>query len=586
VPEPAEPAEAAGDRVRVDNGRSLASDVVMIRRTLGFALVAVLLVGTWTGPAAAQDPVGRRIASMSLAEKVGQMVVSYVYGDNATTVSAADAAANQAVFGADVSTGAQAVAKFHLGGVIYFSWSHNLTGPAQIAALSNGLQSAAMADTGIPLQISTDQEGGVVNRIGAPLAVSPGNMAIGATFDPRNAYRAAQVSGTELRALGINVVDAPVVDVNTNPLNTADGVRSFGDRTVPVAVHSAAAVQGYRAAGIGTQAKHFPGLGDTTVNTDNGVAVTDESRDQIMATHVPPFQAAIAAGATSVMAAHIIAPSLDPSGTPASLSKPIITGLLRGTLHYDGVVITDALEAAALAGYTNEQIVIDAVNAGVDELLMPRDVPGAVRALIDAVGAGTISEARIDRSVRRILQTKTYQPYVPEQPVVGTPGHLATMAGIAADSITELRNAVLPLRPGQNILVTGWGASTTTNLAAALGASRVYTGSPSEAVIAQAVAAAQAADVTVVTTYNAWGDTNQQNLVQALLATGKPIVVASVGGPYDIASFPQAPTYLAAYDYQPVSVTALAAVLRGEARATGRLPVTIEGLFPYGSRLN
>jgi beta-N-acetylhexosaminidase len=145
---------------------------------------------------------------------------------------------------------------------------------------------------------------------------------------------------------------------------------------------------------------------------------------------------------------------------------------------------------------------------------------------------------------------------------------------------------VLPLRPGQNILVTGWGASTTTNLAAALGASRVYTGSPSEAVIAQAVAAAQAADVTVVTTYNAWGDTNQQNLVQALLATGKPIVVASVGGPYDIASFPQAPTYLAAYDYQPVSVTALAAVLRGEARATGRLPVTIEGLFPYGSRLN
>jgi beta-N-acetylhexosaminidase len=423
----------------------------------------------------------------------------------------------------------------------------------------------------------------VVNRIGAPLAVGPGNMAIGATFDPRNAYRAAQVSGEELRALGITEVDAPVVDVNTNPLNSADGVRSFGDRTIPVALNSAAAIGGYRAAGIGTQAKHFPGLGDTTVNTDNGVAVTDESRAQILTTHVPPFLASIAAGATSVMAAHIVAPSLDPSGAPASLSKPIITGLLRNQLHYNGVVITDALDAAALNGYTDGQIVLDAVNAGVDQLLMPRDVPGAIQTLIDAVGNGTISESRIDQSVRRILKTKTHDPYVPAQPAVGTPDHLATMAGIASHSITKLRGAALPLRPGQKVLVTGWGVSTTTNLAAALGAARFYTGSPSDAVIAQAVTAAQAADVTVVTTYNAWGDTTQQKLVNALLATGKPIVVASVGAPYDIASFPTAPTYLAAYDYQPVSVTALAAVLQGKAKTTGHLPVTIKGLFPYGA---
>jgi beta-N-acetylhexosaminidase len=557
-----------------------------MRRMTGSAAVVLLLTTSLAaGSGASRDPIGQRIAGMTLAEKVGQMVVSYVYGDSATAPAAADVAANQAIFGADVSTGAQAVAKYHLGGVIYFTWSHNLTAPAQIAALSNGLQASAMADTGIPLQVSTDQEGGVVNRIGAPLAVSPGNMAVGATFDPGNAYRAAQVSGTELKALGINVVDAPVVDVNTNPLNSADGVRSFGDRTVPVAAFGVAAVRGYAKAGIGTQAKHFPGLGDTTVNTDNGVAVTDETRAQILATHVPPFRAAIAAGATSIMAAHIVAPALDPSGAPASLSRPIVTGLLRGTLHYDGVVITDALEAAALAGYSNEQIVLDAVNAGVDQLLMPRNVPGAIQALIDAVGTGAISEHRIDQSVRRILKTKTYAPYVPGPPVVGTEGHRATMAAIAAKSITELRNAALPLTPGQKILVTGWGASTTTNLAAALGATRFYTGSPTDAVIAQAVAAARTADVTVVTTYNAWGDRTQQDLVKALLATGRPIVVASVGAPYDLAYFPAATTYLAAYDYQPVSVTALADVLLGRAPATGRLPVTIEGLYPYGSRL-
>jgi beta-N-acetylhexosaminidase len=546
----------------------------MIRRLVGFLSVVVLAVTAGEAPASAAKP-------MTPAEKIGQMIVAYVYGESATTVSAADAAANQAAYG--VSTPAEVVAKYHLGGVIYFTWSHNLTSPPQIAALSNGLQRAAMADSGIPLQISTDQEGGVVNRIGAPLAVSPGNMAIGATFDPRTAYDAAKVSGTELKALGINAVDAPVVDVNTNPRNAADGVRAFGDRTAQVSIFGVAAERGYRAAGIGTQAKHFPGLGDTTVNTDNGVAVTDESRAQIMATHVPPFRAAIAAGAQSIMAAHIVAPALDPSGKPASLSRPIVTGLLRGTLGYDGVVVTDALEAAALDEYTNEQIVLDAVNAGVDQLLMPRNVPGAIRALTDAVAAGTLSERRIDQSVRRIRRTKTYSPYVAEPPVVGTPEHQATMAGIAARSITALRTAALPLRPEQKILVTGWGASTTTNLANALAATRLYTGSPTDAVIEQAVAAAREADVTVVTTYNAWGDATQQKLVRALLATGKPIVVAAVGAPYDIASFPAATTYLCTYGYQPVSMTALADVLLARKPARGHLPVTIDGLFRYGA---
>ncbi len=547
----------------------------MIRKVL--AGLAVLALTTGAAQPAKAD-------GLTLEEKIGQMIVGYVYGENATQVSAADAAANQAAY--KVDTPAEAVARYHLGGVIYFTWSHNLTNPPQIAALSNGLQRAAMADTGIPLQISTDQEGGVVNRIGAPLAVSPGNMAIGATFDPRTAYDAAKVSGTELKALGINVVDAPVVDVNTNPRNAADGVRAFGDRTGQVSLFGVAAERGYRAAGIGTQAKHFPGLGDTTVNTDNGVAVTDESRQQILTTHVPPFAAAIAAGAQSIMAAHIVAPSLDPTGTPASISKPIVTGLLRGTLHYDGVVITDSLEAAALNDYTNEQIVVDAVNAGVDQLLMPRDVPGAIQALTDAVHDGRISERRIDQSVRRILKTKTYSPYVTEPPVVGTEAHLSTMSGIAARSITALRTAALPLRAGQKILVTGWGVSTTTNLANALAATRLYTGSPSDAVIAQAVAAANQSDVTVVTTYNAWSDPAQQKLVKALLATGKPIVVASVGGPYDIAYFPEATTYLCAYDYQPVSVTALADVLLGRRTAPGHLPVTIEGLFPFGAGAN
>jgi beta-N-acetylhexosaminidase len=374
-----------------------------------------------------------------------------------------------------------------------------------------------------------------------------------------------------------------------------------------VSVFAAAAVAGYRTGGVAAQAKHFPGLGDTTVNTDNGVAVTDETRQQIMDIDVPPFRAAIAAGSPSIMVAHIVAPALDPSGLPASLSQPIVTGLLRDTLHYDGVVVTDALSAAALAGIPANEVILDAINAGDDELLMPTDLPGAVRTVLDAVRAGTISEARIDQSVRRILRMKERlglfdDPYTTSARVsstVGSAANLQAMADAARRSITLLRNGsgTLPLHPGtgQQVLVTGWGVSTTQNLTNALTARgvntrRLWTGSPSAAVITQAVAAARQADVTVVTTGNAWADGTQQNLVNALLATGKPVIVAAVNGPYDIAYFPSASTYLAAYDYQPVSVTALADTLLGT-NPTGRLPVTIrtadgsQVLFPYGSHL-
>jgi beta-N-acetylhexosaminidase len=583
----------------------------MLRRTLLSVLTVAAMLATAT-PAFAATPdtrLDQRIravmARMTLPEKVGQMFVSYVYGDTATTQAPADVAANRARYGPDVDNGAALLARYHLGGIIYFTWTGNLANPQQIAALSNGLQQAATADHGVPVQISTDQEGGVVNRIGPPAAVSPGNMAIGATFDPTTAYRTASVSGAELRAMGINLDDAPVVDVNTNPRNSADGPRAFGDRTSVVSAFAAAAVAGYQHGGVAAQAKHFPGLGDTTINTDNGVAVTDETREQIMRTHIPPFRAAIAAGTRSIMAAHIIAPALDPSRRPASLSRPIVTGLLRDTLKYDGVVVTDALDAAALADIPHDQVILEAIDAGIDELLMPPDLPGAVRTVLDAVAAGTISPARIDRSVYRILRMKMElglfdNPYTTPDRVtstVGTPAHLATMADAARRSITLLRNndRVLPLAPGQHVLVTGWGVSTTQNLATALTAGglvtqRLWTGSPAPDVIAQAVAAAQANDATVVTTSNAWGDTTQQHLVTALLATGKPVVVVSVGGPYDIAYFPSAPTYLAAYGYQPVSTTALADVLLG-AGPTGRLPVTVRTatgdrvLFHYGTGL-
>ncbi len=467
-----------------------------------------------------------------------------------------------------------------------------------MATLSNGLQQAAADNHEAPLLISTDQEGGNVTRIGAPLAVSPGNMAIGASFSPVDSYAMSNATGQQLAALGINVDDAPVVDVNTNPANSADGPRSFGDRAGMVSLLSAASVLGYQRAGIAATAKHFPGLGSTSVNTDNGVAVTDETVQQFERNDLPPFRAAIAAGTDEIMAAHIIAPALDPSGAPASVSAPIVTGWLRNRLHYDGVVVTDALSAAALESIPSDQRALRALEAGDDVLLMPEDLPASIAAIRSAVQSGEVSESRLDASVLRILRLKEKLGLFRNAMVdasaapsrVGTPAQLATAARTASDSITLVRNAnaTLPLAPntGKHVLVTGWGSGTTQTLADSIAThgvttQRLYTGSnPSQSLIDSAVAAARASDDVVVTTDNAWADPGQQALLQALEASGTPVVVVALGGPYDLAYVPDAPTFVAAYGYQPPTLDALVADLFG-AQPKGHLPVTVRS--PDGS---
>ncbi|SCG64767.1 glycoside hydrolase family 3 protein [Micromonospora coxensis] len=561
------------------------------------------------GGPAPDDPVDRRIrtvmAEMSLAQKVGQMFVLQVNGDTATTTNPTDVAANQALYGSDVRNGAELLAKFHPGGIIYFTNTNNLNNPQQVALLSNGLQRAASADHGVPLQISTDQEGGVVTRIPPPSAISPGNMAIGATFDRDVSFSTAAVTGRQLRAMGINMDHAPVVDVNTNPRNTADGTRAFSDRTETVSAFGAAAVLGYQGSGVAATAKHFPGLGDAEANPDTGIAVVDATREEMLRTHIPPFRAAIAAGVKSIMPTAVIVPALDPSLTPAILSRPIVTGLLRDTLHYDGVVVTDALRADALAAIPQEEVILGAIRAGNDELLLPTDPPAAIATVLDAVRTGAVSRHRIDQSVYRILRMKAElglfdDPFTTSEAVdstVGTPAAQQVMADAARRSITLLRNQAgvlpLPANSGRHVLVTGWGVNAVPSLANQLSskglvATPMWTGSPDQQTIRQVVAAAGASDVVVVLTNNAWGDVNQQNLVTALLATNTPVVTVSVGGPYDIAYFPAAPTYVAAYGYRDVSLVALADVLVG-AEPVGRLPVTVRTpddtrvLYPYGS---
>ena len=589
------------------------------RSAIGVTWAAALaLVATGTVPAQAapgNDPPGQdaRVAaalhSMSAKEKVGQLFIQNVYGSDATTPDAR----NMPLYG--VASPAEVVAKYHLGGVIYFAWTDSVKNPAQITGLSNGLQKAATeSGANVPLMIATDQEQGVVTRIGPPATQFPGSMALGAGRSIDDARTAAAITGQELKAMGINTNFAPDADVNVNALNPVIGTRSFSSDPTLVSSMVAAQVNGYQKdAGIIATPKHFPGHGDTATDSHTGIPIITHTKAQWEQIDAPPFKAAIKAGTNMIMSGHLVVPALDPSGDPATLSQPILTGILRGELGFKGVIITDALGMQGVRDkYGDAEVAVRAVLAGVDSLLMTPDMDAAYAAVQAAVASGRISEKRLNESVSRILLLKLKQGILlhPDtdpsrlDSVVGTPAHLATANAITDRTTTVIKNddAALPMvASGKKILVTGYGAATTTTLADALTrrnatVTRAVTGAaPTDAAIADAVTKAADQDVIVVTTMKAWDTTvtdklgGQKKLVKALLATGKPVVVVAVRDPYDIAYLPGVKTYLATYSYSPVAIESAVRVIVGEVAPSGKLPVDVPvagdpttTLFPFG----
>ncbi|GAA1436161.1 glycoside hydrolase family 3 protein [Microlunatus lacustris] len=584
----------------------------------GAALVLGLTALTATPAEAGRDGhdrqsrwVQKTLQRMTLEQKVGQLFVPYVTGGTADTASPV----NLERFG--VATPAEAVRKLHLGGVIYFAWSDNTQNPEQIARLSNGLQRAALAPTGrgrhrspaIPLTIATDQETGIVARVGPPATQFPGAMALGASRDRRATRDTYAITGTELRALGINTDYAPVADVNINPANPVIGVRSFSSRPDLVAEHVTAAVQGLQRDGeVSAVAKHFPGHGDTGTDSHHDLPVITHTRAEWERIDAPPFKAAIAAGVDSIMTAHISFPQLEPNGDPSTLSKKVLTGLLREELGFRGVIATDSLRMEGVRKmYSDAEIAIRAVEAGADVLLDPQQPVVQYQAVLDAVEDGRLSERRIDQSVRRILTMK-YERGVVDDPVVkvkrvartvGTPAHLARAQQVtdATPTLVTDEADLVPL-PSGSTLVTGSGATGIPLLSQKLTArghraEGFVTGStPTAATTADAVARAAAHDTVVVMTSSATRSPAQQALVAALLKTGKPVLVVAVANPYDISVLPGVQSYLVTYSTTPVAVESLARLLDGATTPRGKLPVDIPRadhpgtvLFPFGTGL-
>ncbi|MEU7158115.1 glycoside hydrolase family 3 protein [Streptomyces chrestomyceticus] len=587
--------------------------------TGGGAVHAVASGPRAAGAADARARAARLVSRMNLEEKVGQLFVMRVYGHSATDPDPADAETNRKEMG--VSNAAELVAKYHLGGIIYFGWAHNTREPHQIADLSNGIQRAAAAQrVPVPLLISTDQEHGIVARIGAPATLFPGAMALGAGRSREDARTAGRIAGEELYAMGIRQDYAPVADVNVNPANPVIGVRSFGSGPKAVARLVTAQVQGYQRAGVAATAKHFPGHGDTDTDSHVGLPYIRHTAEDWERLDAPPFRAAIEAGIDSIMTAHIVVPAFDASEDPATLSRPILTGVLRERLGFDGVVVTDSLGMQGVrTKYGDARVPVLALKAGVDQLLNPPDIAVAFASVLKAVRTGELTERAIDEKLIRIFLLKERRglfddPYTTHRAVersVGTRRHLATADRIADRTTTLLVNdgGLLPLsrRAQRRLLVagadaaspSGTGGPPTKVLAETFNqlgftATALPTGTaPTQELIDRTVAALRTQDAAIVTTYNVTASSSQRALVEALLGTGKPVVQVAVRNPYDIAQLPGVRAALATYSWTDVELRAAARVIAGRRDPEGKLPVPVmradapgSVLYPVGHGLS
>ncbi len=503
---------------------------------------------------------------------------------------------------------ARAIRERPVAGVTLF-YEHNVESIAQVRALTAALQAASPSH----LLIAADQEGGQLIALGAETTQFAGPMALGAAGSAELAEQVARATALEMRAVGVNVNYAPCCDLATNPANAALGIRSFGDDPETVAELVEATVRGLQAEGVAATLKHFPGAGDIDVDTHHALATVDADTDTLLSRELAPFRAGLEAGAHLVMAGHFALPAFDGDAPlPASLSRAVITDLLRDEMGFEGLAITDALDMRALAqGAAQVVDVIMAIRAGEDLLLGTAD-PDLIARMEEGLAQAELrglTDAEERRATERRLDAVRSWLGGFDQPdleVVGSAEHQRLAADLAARSITLVRNhdGLLPLRPGNgqriavvqpqptNMTPADTSAKVPPLLAQAVQKrhgttdSFVVEHSPSESEIANLAARLAGYDVIVMGTTAAHLVPAQAALANAVLRLGKPTVNVALRTPWDISAFPNATTYVCSYGILRPTIEALAAALFGEAPFSGKLPVEIAGLHERGHGLS
>jgi beta-N-acetylhexosaminidase len=493
------------------------------------------------------------VRDLSLREKVGQVLML-------------------GFAGTEPEGAVEAVCDLKAGGIIYFA--RNTGSVAETATLSRKLQEMATSFGNLPLLISTDQEGGPVVRLDRGLPLMPGAMSLGATGDPDLAFRVAHGTGTQLRAAGISVNLAPVLDVNDNPANPVIGVRSFGSGPSLVETLGTAAVRGFMSAGIAPVGKHFPGHGNTSVDSHFGLPVLPHPLKRLAEVELRPFKSAVRAGLPAIMTAHILFSAIDPE-RPATLSEPVLEGLLRRDMGFQGVIMTDCMEMRAIAddpGTARGAVL--ALKAGADMVLIshtPSLQREAYEMICEAVKRGEIPPSRLDDAVRRILALKkALRAPNPLPPEAADTEELRLLSEAAhLRSVTVLKSEGLPLRAGPNSRFVILSPYPATDLGEALGKSgaQVVYGTYGDIDLEGTV---------IVLTENAWKNPKHAEYVGRVLR-GKPgAVVVATRDPYDFRIFPEARSFICTYSRRAEALKALARILTGAAQASGRLPVRLQ----------
>jgi len=593
----------------------------MFRALVVVGLLALLLQPAAAQPAldkVAQQWVAATLKRLTLEQLVGQMIFAPL---NSTYLSS-DSDPYEALV--------KLINESHIGGLIAFGGTepmpnvmlNNTYGPVilgqplELASLFNRLQ----AVSALPLLTTADFEWGVAMRV-AGTTKFPRAMAFGAAGDPRLAYEAGKVVGLESRAIGVHVDFGPVADVNNNPRNPVINIRSFGEDPARVGAMVNGWVTGLQDAGMLATLKHFPGHGDTDVDSHLGLPIITHPRSRLDTVELPPFQGGMAAGAAGVMVAHMEIPTLDPGKRPATFSPVIIGDVLRGQMKFDGLIFTDSMKMAAITKMASPgEAAVLAVKAGVDAILDSPDSAAAALAIVAAVKDGTIPRAQVERSVRRLLEAKARLGLHKTRTVnlesvtllTGGRKHEAVAQAVSDRAITLIKDerAMVPLatpRTGSVMYLSvldypsGWRIAAPSRtmipeLRARWAATEAFEISdrttPTELEMVRALAAKF--DAVVAGIYvRASSGSGRLDLAPQLeqflkdIARGterrkQPFVSVLFGNPYTAMGMPEAPAVMLTYDFSDASERAAIKALAGEMPIGGKLPIALPGLFPIG----
>jgi beta-N-acetylhexosaminidase len=535
------------------------------------------------------------LASLSLREKAAQIVWPSVFGDYVSGDSPqwrrlTDYIQREKVGGFTISVGS----------------------PIEVAAKLNAMQSMSS----IPLLFGADLEAGagfrarggyfVPNAIDLGGAiVFPPEMAVGATRDTALAYEMGRLTAVEGRALGIHIAYAPVLDVNNNPDNPVINTRSFGEDPALDAHLGVAFIHGLQDHGMIATGKHFPGHGDTGVNSHLALPIVTVSRARLDTVELVPFRAAVASGVGAIMSFHGSMPALDSSNVPGTLSPKVLTGLLRGEMGFKGIIISDAMDMrGVLDQFGADEAVKRAISAGIDVLIQPLDVSQTIDAVVAGVHEGRYTEARLDSSVRKILETKR-RLGLPQRKLVdlnalrflvGDSSNVQVARTIAEKSVTLVKDSLheVPIsnRNAKVLSITlarradlPAGNAFNAELRAALPNLRTEFIATEDAPLnfPRLLAAADSADITIISSYvgQNWDAVTASapqafaGFVQTLMQRGRKPLVVAFGNPYLLQQLPWLGTYLVAWGGFPVSQTAAARALLGLSPISGHLPISI-----------